>query len=232
MELTRSDLQVLLGRPPEPVPAPPATASQGPIGEPIAALSRRFREPSGRGRKSRARTHRNRRRPPRAAATPRPSARPRLPPAGAARLSDIGTVTSVTEREQNADRRADRYRVEIFKKWSLSFASIPFVLIAVAMALRFPRGGMGLVLGGGMFVYSVFYVGLTAGETLADRGLRPAGRRDVLAQHHPGRHRDRGPAAGASRRRYLARRRVRRPAAASSAASGASAPPAHRGRPR
>jgi lipopolysaccharide export system permease protein len=99
------------------------------------------------------------------------------PPAapGAARLSDIGTVTSVTEREQNADRRADRYRVEIFKKWSLSIASIPFVLIAVAMALRFPRGGMGLVLGGGMFVYSVFYVGLTAGETLADRGYAPPG---------------------------------------------------------
>jgi len=81
----------------------------------------------------------------------------------------------VTEREQNADRRADRYRVEIYKKWSLSFASIPFVLIAVAMALRFPRGGMGLVLGGGMFVYSVFYVGLTAGETLADRGYAPPG---------------------------------------------------------
>ena len=86
-------------------------------------------------------------------------------------------MTSVTEREQNADRRADRYRVEIHKKWSLSFASIPFVLIAVAMALRFPRGGMGLVLGGGMFVYSVFYVGLTAGETLADRGYARPGSR-------------------------------------------------------
>jgi lipopolysaccharide export system permease protein len=82
-------------------------------------------------------------------------------------------VTSVLERERAAERRASRYRVEIHKKWSLSFASIPFVLIAIVMALRFPRGGMGLVLGGGMFVYAIFYVGLNAGETLADRGFAP-----------------------------------------------------------
>jgi hypothetical protein len=30
---------------------------------------------------------------------------------------------------------------------------------------------MGLVIGGAMFVYAVFYVGLTAGESLADRGV-------------------------------------------------------------
>jgi lipopolysaccharide export system permease protein len=39
------------------------------------------------------------------------------------------------------------------------------------MALRFPRGGIGLVIGGGMLVFSIHYVGLTAGESLADRGL-------------------------------------------------------------
>ena len=103
-------------------------------------------------------------------APPGPAPAPAAAPTGAPRLSDNGTIASIADREANATRRANRYRVEIHKKWSLSFASIPFVLIAVAMALRFPRGGMGLVLGGGMFVYSVFYVGLTAGETLADRG--------------------------------------------------------------
>ena len=40
------------------------------------------------------------------------------------------------------------------------------------MALRFPRGGIGLVIGGGLLVFSIHYVGLTAGESLADRGLR------------------------------------------------------------
>jgi lipopolysaccharide export system permease protein len=39
------------------------------------------------------------------------------------------------------------------------------------MALRFPRGGIGLVIGGGLLVFSIHYVGLTAGESLADRGL-------------------------------------------------------------
>lgn len=88
-----------------------------------------------------------------------------------ARLTNIADLASAHERERIARRRAARYEVEVHKKWALSFASITFVLLAVALALRFPRGGMGLVLGGGMFVYAVFYVGLTAGESLADRGF-------------------------------------------------------------
>jgi len=171
-ELTRSDLQVLLGRPPEAVPTPPATASQGPYRGAYCGLFAAVAGAVGRGTEK---PGPNAQEGGTLAPTPAPTPVPVPTATGAPRLSDIATVTSVTERERNADRRADRYRVEIFKKWSLSFASIPFVLIAVAMALRFPRGGMGLVLGGGMFVYSVFYVGLTAGETLADRGYAPPG---------------------------------------------------------
>ncbi len=166
-DLTRSDLQVLLGRRPEAVPATTGTASRGPYRGAYCGLFAAVSGAVGRGTEKPGQTAQE--------IPPAPSPAPPPAPAGAARLSDLGTVSSVTEREQNADRRADRYRVEIYKKWSLSFASIPFVLIAVAMALRFPRGGMGLVLGGGMFVYSVFYVGLTAGETLADRGYAPPG---------------------------------------------------------
>ena len=57
------------------------------------------------------------------------------------------------------------------------------------MALRFPRGGMGLVIGGGLVVFSIYYVGLIAGESLGNRGIvrRPG---DVGAEHHP-----RGPRA-------------------------------------
>jgi lipopolysaccharide export system permease protein len=169
VDLTRSDLQVLLGHTPEPVPVAAGTASRGPYRGAYCGLFSAVSGAVGRGTAEPDGTAQ----PVQPAAAPPPAAAPAS--AAAARLSDIGTVTSVTEREQNAARRADRYRVEIDKKWSLSFASIPFVLIAVAMALRFPRGGMGLVLGGGMFVYSVFYVGLTAGEALADRGYAPPG---------------------------------------------------------
>jgi lipopolysaccharide export system permease protein len=171
-DLTRSDIQILLGRPPQPAAPPAGTARQGPYRGAycgaFAAISRAVRGGTAKpgGTAQEAQVAASTEVAPDAAAAPAPAG----PIAGAARLSDNGTVASVREREQNAARRGNRYRVEIHKKWSLSFASIPFVLIAVAMALRFPRGGMGLVLGGGMFVYAVFYVGLTAGETLADRG--------------------------------------------------------------
>ena len=67
--------------------------------------------------------------------------------------------------------------MEVHKKWAISLACISFVIIGIVMALRFPRGGIGLVIGGGLLVFSVHYVGLTAGESLADRGLRdPLGR--------------------------------------------------------
>jgi lipopolysaccharide export system permease protein len=170
-ELTRSDLQILLGRTPEPAPVPAALSPPAGYRGAYCGL---FAAVSGAVRRGTAEQAATTQEPPAAAAPdvarPGPAPAPAPPPTGTPRLSDNGTIASIADREANATRRANRYRVEIHKKWSLSFASIPFVLIAVAMALRFPRGGMGLVLGGGMFVYSVFYVGLTAGETLADRG--------------------------------------------------------------
>ena len=39
------------------------------------------------------------------------------------------------------------------------------------MALRFPRGGMGLVIGGGLFVFAIYYVGLIAGEGLGNKNI-------------------------------------------------------------
>jgi lipopolysaccharide export LptBFGC system permease protein LptF len=87
------------------------------------------------------------------------------------RLSNWAQVATATDRRQEASGRVDRYEVEVHKKWSISFACISFVIIGVVMALRFPRGGIGLVIGGGLLVFAVHYIGLTAGESLADRGL-------------------------------------------------------------
>jgi len=87
------------------------------------------------------------------------------------RLSNWAQVATATDRRQEASGRVDRYAVEVHKKWSISFACISFVIIGVVMALRFPRGGIGLVIGGGLLVFAVHYIGLTAGESLADRGL-------------------------------------------------------------
>jgi lipopolysaccharide export system permease protein len=95
---------------------------------------------------------------------PRPAPRPRL------KLSTWSDVATAADRVREADRRADRYAVEVHKKWSISLACMSFVIVGIVMALRFPRAGIGLVIGGGLAVFSIHYVGLTAGESLADRG--------------------------------------------------------------
>ena len=113
---------------------------------------------------------------PAAAPAPAPAAQYRaapdtVPSGEPPRLSPYAEVGLVTARVGDASLQRDRYMVEIHKKWAISLACVSFVLVGLAMALRFPRGGMGLVIGGGLAAFSIYYVGLTAGETLADRGL-------------------------------------------------------------
>ncbi len=88
-----------------------------------------------------------------------------------ARLTTWAEVIAAGDRAREAQRRIDRYDVEIHKKWAISVACFVFVLVGVALALRFPRGGMGLVIGGGTITFALYYIGLTAGESLADRAL-------------------------------------------------------------
>lgn len=87
------------------------------------------------------------------------------------RLSAFSEISSSASRLDDAERQADRYLVEVHKKWAIAFACLPFALVGIVVALRFPRGGMGLVIGGAMGVFAVFWVGLTAGEALADKGI-------------------------------------------------------------
>ena len=62
-----------------------------------------------------------------------------------------------------------QYQVEIEKKFALAAACVVFVLLGAPLALRFPRGGVGLVIGASLAVFGLYYVGLIAGETLADK---------------------------------------------------------------
>ena len=90
-------------------------------------------------------------------------------------LTMLAEATFARSQHDEAAATSFRYRVEIHKKLSISLACLNFVLIGLALALRFPRGGVGLVMGGSMLIFTVFYVGLTAGESFADRGeLSPA----------------------------------------------------------
>ena len=86
-------------------------------------------------------------------------------------LSTLGDLASARQDEEFAVREVAQYSVEIHKKFTLSVACLSFVLIGIALALRFPRGGIGLVIGGSLVIFAIFYVSLTAGETLADDGI-------------------------------------------------------------
>jgi len=90
-------------------------------------------------------------------------------PYGAA-FSTLSDATIARENEEFARRDVNQFSVEIHKKYTLSAACLSFVLIGIALALRFPRGGIGLVIGGSLVIFALFYVALTAGEQLADRG--------------------------------------------------------------
>lgn len=79
-------------------------------------------------------------------------------------------VANTAEGIQASTKTAGSFRLEVHKKYAISVACLVFVLVGIPLALRFPRGGMGLVLGGGTGIFALYYVSLTGGEPLADAG--------------------------------------------------------------
>jgi len=67
-------------------------------------------------------------------------------------------------------REINRYSVEIHKKFAIPIAAIVFVVIGAPIGVRFPRGGIGMVIGVSLTVFCVYYVFLIGGEDIADRG--------------------------------------------------------------
>jgi lipopolysaccharide export system permease protein len=111
---------------------------------------------------------------PNGAATPAPAA---AAPAPAAAVTDTATTAANIElgdariRLEDARHWRNRYGVEIQKKFSLAAACIVFVLVGAPIALRFPRGGVGLVIGVSFVVFAIYYIGLIGGESLANHSI-------------------------------------------------------------
>jgi lipopolysaccharide export system permease protein len=81
----------------------------------------------------------------------------------------IGQLDLMAARMRDSRQIMNRYDVEIQKKFALAFACIVFVMIGAPIALRFPRGGVGLVIGASVGIFALYYIGLVGGEALADR---------------------------------------------------------------
>ena len=82
-------------------------------------------------------------------------------------------VDAARARMLDTSNLIDAYYVEIHKKFALAVACFVFVLLGAPIALRFPRGGVGLTIGVSLIVFAVYYVFLIGGEALAKRGYVP-----------------------------------------------------------
>jgi lipopolysaccharide export system permease protein len=69
--------------------------------------------------------------------------------------------------------RSDAYgkEVEIHKKYAIAFACFIFVLLGPPLAIRFPGGGLGMVIAASAGIFFFYWVGLIGGERLAERGF-------------------------------------------------------------
>lgn len=69
---------------------------------------------------------------------------------------------------QAHERRVDVLAVEVHKKYSIAVACIVFVLLGAPVAIRFPRGGAGMVIAVSVAIFAIYWAGLIGGEQLAD----------------------------------------------------------------
>ncbi len=89
------------------------------------------------------------------------------------RSAELGAKTQAGSIDQ-AKRQLSAYQVEIHKKFALSVACIIFVLVGGPLAMRFPRGGLGVTIAASSIIFAIYWAGLIGGEDLSERGLAPA----------------------------------------------------------
>ncbi len=68
-------------------------------------------------------------------------------------------------------KTANKYNIEIHKKYSIPAASLAFVILGAPLAVLSRRGGMGLAIAISIFLFIIYWAFLIGGEDLADRGL-------------------------------------------------------------
>jgi lipopolysaccharide export system permease protein len=73
--------------------------------------------------------------------------------------------------EKQLDKQIDVYNVEIYKKYSIPFACLIFILIGGPLGYKVKRGGFGIAAGFSLFFFLLYWASLIGGEKLADRDL-------------------------------------------------------------
>jgi lipopolysaccharide export system permease protein len=80
-------------------------------------------------------------------------------------------LTSQMQVYKANEKQKDAYLVEIYKKYSIPFACVVFVLIGAPLGIITRRGGFGVAAGMSLGFFLLYWVCLIGGEKLADREL-------------------------------------------------------------
>jgi lipopolysaccharide export system permease protein len=107
--------------------------------------------------------------PPRGFRAPRTAEPPETHRVPLSPLISAGATASAAAQLRGVHERRAMYQVEIQKKYALAAACLVFALLGVPVAIRFARGGIGLVIAMSLAVFTIYYVGLIGGEELGNR---------------------------------------------------------------
>ena len=87
----------------------------------------------------------------------------------------VGSVNRQMERSamqiEQQRRLVNKYLIEIYKKYSIPFACIAFILFGAPLGILARRGGMGFSISASLGLFVIYWAFLIGGESLADRGL-------------------------------------------------------------
>lgn len=66
---------------------------------------------------------------------------------------------------------ADKYKIELYKKYSIPAATLAFILVGAPLGMLTRRGGMGVAVAISIGIFVLYWAFLIGGEDIADRGL-------------------------------------------------------------
>lgn len=75
------------------------------------------------------------------------------------------------EQIQTQTRFANKYLVEIYKKYSIPTAALIFVIVGAPLGMMSRRSGMGVAIAMSILLFVIYWAFLIGGEDLADRGV-------------------------------------------------------------
>jgi len=174
----RNDLRRVAGLAALPVPAVVPSVDSTPVGSycHVLAWLGRWIGPPDAAAQVPAHRGKTKTRHPLVAPTPPPPVQQiaprRLPVITPPTLSDPAVLATRARVDIARDREA-RFEIEIHKKFALAAACLVFALLGVPVAIHFPRGGIGLVIGVSLVVFTIYYIGLIGGEELGDHRVVP-----------------------------------------------------------